>query len=144
MKITITIEIDERENGVSTTESREDHPGPYVRFFDVESAYWKPYGLLGCSVSDTNLMFVTQMQLRANDLLKCQGYLTLGEVYHLLGVRDVSEEEINAGWIYDDPMSDESVVDFGIFKTYNRDFINSDWRKGLLLSFNAKKDIWKT
>lgn len=54
-----------------------------------------------------NMMFLKSVQDFANDELRAQGYLTLNEVYKLLGFEQ-TEEGALSGWTKD------AFVDFGL------------------------------
>lgn len=90
-----------------------------------------------------NKVFLVQMQNYANDKLKSQGYLTLNQVYEMLGVRTTGFGQI-AGWVYtEDGSIGDNFVDFGIFDVHNEsacDFINGI-EKSVIIDFNCLGNI---
>ena len=104
----------------------------YARYFDEWCTGWQ-------RDAESNLYFLRQQELWANDLLKAQGYLFLNDVYKMLGI-PVTKAGQQVGWIFDedDPIGDNRV-DFGIYDLHNslkRDFVNGRERS-ILLDFNV-------
>lgn len=113
------------------------HYSEYARFFDDGCTGWT-------KDPEYNLTFLLQQQQYANELLKRRGWLTLNEVYDMLGIPR-SKAGMVVGWYYDEknPVGD-NVVDFGIFDTHksvNRDFVNG-YERTILLDFNVDGNIY--
>lgn len=139
-------EIEERvvdENGEETVVTKT------VNVVDPNSAY-SMYSVVFCEGNlgwtrnaDLNKVFLVQQQNHANDKLKAKGYLTLNEVYEMLGMRTTSYGQI-AGWVYtEDGTIGDNYVDFGIFDIYNEkacDFVNG-LEKSIILDFNCLGNI---
>lgn len=101
-------------------------------------------GNLGWTRSpELNKVFLIKQQNYANDKLKAKGFLTLNEVYDMLGYRPTAYGQI-AGWVYtEDGSVGDNFVDFGIFDIYNekaRDFVNGI-EKSIVLDFNCMGNI---
>lgn len=101
-------------------------------------------GNLGWTRSpELNKVFLIKQQNYANDKLKAKGFLTLNEVYDMLGYRPTAYGQI-AGWIYtEDGSVGDNFVDFGIFDVYNekaRDFLNGI-EKSVIIDFNCMGNI---
>ena len=135
MEITITIKIDDcdlvnskRKEELTGTKSTEC-PSVYARFFDETSPQW-------IKDSEYNLRFLRMQERYANDILKRRGYIFLNEVYDILGISRTKAGAL-IGWVYDEknPVGD-NFVDFGIFKSYNSEFVNGLSRCALL-DFNV-------
>lgn len=108
----------------------------YARFYDDGNLQWD-------KDPETNLMTLRHMQAHANDLLRCNGYLFLNDVYDMLGIKRTKAGQI-VGWIYDEKKPNgDNFVDFGIYdmsKPKNRDFVNG-WESTILLDFNVDGPI---
>lgn len=108
----------------------------YARFYDDGNMQWD-------KDPETNLMTLRHMQAHANDLLRCNGYLFLNDVYDMLGIKRTKAGQI-VGWIYDEKKPNgDNFVDFGIYdmdKPKNRDFVNG-WESTILLDFNVDGPI---
>lgn len=108
----------------------------YARFYDDGNMQWD-------KDPETNLMTLRHMQAHANDLLRCNGYLFLNDVYDMLGIKRTKAGRI-VGWIYDENKPNgDNFVDFGIYdmdKPKNRDFVNG-WESTILLDFNVDGPI---
>lgn len=93
--------------------------------------------------AELNKVFLIQQQNYANDKLKANGFLTLNEVYDMLGVRRTAYGQI-AGWVWtEDGTVGDNFVDFGIFDIYNEkacDFVNGV-EKSIILDFNCIGNI---
>lgn len=101
-------------------------------------------GNLGWSRNaELNKVFLIKQQNYANDRLKAQGYLTLNEVYDMLGIQRTAYGQI-AGWVWsEDGTVGDNFVDFGIFDIYNEkacDFLNGI-EKSIILDFNCIGNI---
>ena len=143
MKVTITIELDERDlmNIIKEEEPKEepkeekqkDDHSIYARFFDEGCPAWT-------KDASTNLMTLKFWQNYANDLLKIRGHLFLNEVYDMLGIPRTKEGQV-VGWIYNvnNPVGD-NFVDFDIFSDRNTDFVNG-YELTALLDFNVDGNI---
>lgn len=87
----------------------------------------------------TRMYLLSQLKY-ANTLLKKRGYLTLNEVYKMLGFSLIPDGQI-MGWFYDD--EHPNTVDFGILDTNDEmmiRFFNGD-EKAVLLKFNINGNI---
>ena len=93
--------------------------------------------------AELNKVFLIQQQNYANDKLKTNGYLTLNEVYDLIGAPRTAYGQI-AGWVYtEDESVGDNFVDFGMFDIKNDkacDFINGHERS-IILDFNCIGNI---
>lgn len=93
--------------------------------------------------AELNKVFLIQQQNYANDKLKAKGFLTLNEVYEMIGAKQTSFGQI-AGWVWtEDGTIGDNFVDFGIFDIYNpnaRDFVNG-YEKTIILDFNCMGNI---
>lgn len=101
-------------------------------------------GNLGWTKSpELNKVFLIKQQNYANDKLKAKGFLTLNEVYDMLGYRPTAYGQI-AGWVYtEDGSVGDNFVDFGMFDIHNekaRDFLNGV-EKSIILDFNCMGNI---
>ena len=137
------------ENGNVKTETKEvytmidDETGspiyysPYAKCFDEGDICWKPD-------AEYNLMFLRQQQHAANQRLKKQKFLTLNEVYEMLGFPKTKAGMI-IGWVYNlDNPELANFVDFNIYdirKPGARDFINGR-ESAIWLDFNVDGDIY--
>lgn len=89
---------------------------------------------------ELNKVFLLQTQNYANDKLKSRGWISLNEVYDMLGAPRTKNGAL-AGWVYtDDSSAGDNFVDFGIFDIYNNpkagDFLNGRERS-IILDFNC-------
>jgi hypothetical protein len=93
--------------------------------------------------AELNKVFLIQQQNYANDKLKANGFLTLNEVYDMLGMRRTAYGQI-AGWVWtEDGTVGDNFVDFGIFDIYNEkacEFVNGV-EKSIILDFNCIGNI---
>jgi hypothetical protein len=93
--------------------------------------------------AELNKVFLIQQQNYANDRLKARGYLTLNEVYEMIGAQTTKYGQI-AGWVWtEDSSVGDNYVDFGIFDVYNEkacDFVNGI-EKSVILDFNCIGNI---
>lgn len=93
--------------------------------------------------AELNKVFLIQQQNWANDRLRLRGYLTLNEVYEMIGAPTTAYGQI-AGWVYTEDCSiGDNFVDFGIFDVNNEkacDFVNGRERS-IILDFNCIGNI---
>lgn len=93
--------------------------------------------------AELNKVFLIQQQNWANDKLRLKGYLTLNDVYEMVGAPTTAYGQI-AGWVYtEDGSVGDNFVDFGIFDVNNEkacDFINGRERS-IILNFNCIGNI---
>ena len=108
----------------------------YSVFFDSGNRGW-------CKNPELNKVFLIQQQEHANYILQTKGYITLNEVYEMIGA-PTTWYGLDAGWVYsDDPDSGDNFVDFGLGDPANenvRDFMNLRERV-VLLDFNCIGNI---
>lgn len=108
----------------------------YSVFFDDGNRGW-------CKNAELNKVFLIQQQEAANFRLKHDGYLSLNDVYEMVGAPKTAYGQI-AGWVYtEDGSAGDNYVDFGMFEVDNenaRDFINLR-EKTILLDFNCIGNI---
>ena len=138
-------EIEERivdENGNETTVTKTVQ----VAEPSAQSLYSVIYyeGNLGWTKSpELNKVFLLQQQNYANDRLKAQGYLTLNEVYDLIGAQRTAFGQI-AGWVWtEDSSIGDNYVDFGIFDVHSKSaaaFTNG-FEQSVILDFNCIGNI---
>lgn len=138
-------EIEERvvdENGNETTVTKTvDVMNPtgysiYSVIFDDGNLGWTKN-------AELNKVFLIQQQEAANYRLRKQGYLSLNQVYEMIGAPTTAYGQI-AGWVYtEDGTAGDNFVDFGMFDIHNeksRDFINLR-EKSIVLDFNCIGNI---
>lgn len=114
-----------------------DGYSPYAKYFDEGCRGWE-------KDAEANLTFLRVQQAHANDILKARGWLTLNDVYDMLGIPKTKAGMV-VGWMFDEknPTGD-NYVDFGIYngeKVKNRDFVNG-YEKVILLDFNVDGNIY--
>lgn len=128
----VTIKIDD----VEVKRKDELKPGDkrifasrYAKFFNEECKGWT-------KDPETNFMYLKQIEIHANDLLKSRGHLFLNEVYDLLGIPRTKAGQV-VGWVYnkENPIGD-NYVDFGLYNIGNESFING-FERSILLDFNV-------
>ena len=94
--------------------------------------------------AEHNLWILTQYQQYANQKLKSVGYLTLNDVYEMLGFQR-TKEGTAVGWVYNENNPKlANHVDFGIFnmdREANRDFVNG-YERTVWLDFNVDGVIY--
>lgn len=130
----------EDENGKKKTVKRNikymDSPMPseFAVIYDDGCAGWT-------KDPEDNKFFLIQQQRYANERLKRRGYLSLNEVYELLGFPSIKAGQV-VGWLYDckDPnYKGDDFVDFGLYNVDyepNRDFVNG-YERNIILDFNV-------
>lgn len=105
----------------------------YARFFDRGNEHW-------CKNPQNSLNFLRAQQSYANNVLQSRGYITLNEVYDLIGLPKSIEGQF-VGWVKN---YGDNYVDFGIFTRENdpqvRDFVNG-FEEAILLDFNVDGNI---
>jgi hypothetical protein len=108
----------------------------YSVFFDDGNLGWSKN-------AELNKVFLIQQQEAANFRLKHDGFLSLNDVYEMIGAPKTAYGQI-AGWVYtEDGSAGDNYVDFGMFEVDNekaRDFINLR-EKTILLDFNCIGNI---
>ena len=130
----------EDENGKKKTVKRNikymDSPMPseFAVIYDDGCAGWT-------KDPEDNKFFLIQQQRYANERLKRRGYLSLNEVYELLGFPSTKAGQV-VGWLYNckDPnYKGDDFVDFGLYNVDyepNRDFVNG-YERNIILDFNV-------
>lgn len=101
---------------------------PYSRFFDETSDAWSPS-------AEYNKTYILTQEKNANDKLRIRGWITLAEVYEMLGF-DATEASLAVGWVLG---NGENEVKFNIFDVNNpatRRFVNG-YEPSILLDFNV-------
>lgn len=133
-------ETAEDENGKKKTVKRNikymDSPMPseFAVIYDDGCAGWT-------KDPEDNKFFLIQQQRYANERLKRRGYLSLNEVYELLGFPSTKAGQV-VGWLYNckDPnYKGDDFVDFGLYNVDyepNRDFVNG-YERNIILDFNV-------
>jgi hypothetical protein len=134
IKAEVVKETDEDGKEIARTTYNQNNysASPYARFFDRGNDNW-------CKSPANSLMFLRAQQAYANNILQSRGYITLNEVYDLIGIPK-SEAGQSVGWVKG---SGDNYVDFGIFTTntqQGRDFVNG-WEEAILLDFNVDGEI---
>lgn len=102
----------------------------YARIFDEYNPEWK-------DSAERNLYFLNAQQRYANDRLHARGYLTLNEVYEMLGFEPTTAG-VHVGWV-DGSENGDSRVEFGIFdvnKPAVKDFLDG-YEPAIVLDFNV-------
>ncbi len=139
-----TVQVTEvDENGKETTSDvtvnvvDPNNLSDYARFYDDGCRGWT-------KDPELNLAFLRQQQNYANNLLKTKGWVTLNEVYDMLGITRTAAGMV-VGWIYDEkhPVGD-NFIDFGIYdinSEANRRFVNG-LERTILLDFNVDGNIY--
>lgn len=94
---------------------------------------------------ELNKFFLIQQQNQANDKLRMSGYLSLNDVYEMLGAQKTAYGQF-AGWVYtEDSSIGDNFVDFGIFEVRDGnkcDFVNG-YERSIVLDFNCIGDAYK-
>lgn len=101
---------------------------PYSRFFDETSDAWSPS-------AEYNKTYILTQEKNANDKLRIRGWITLAEVYEMLGF-DATEASLAVGWVLG---NGEDQVKFNIFDVSSeatRRFVNG-YEPSILLDFNV-------
>ena len=105
----------------------------YARVFDECNPEWK-------DDPERNLYFLNAQQRYANDRLKARGYLSLNDVYEMLGF-ELTDAGVHVGWVYRPDGNDEgdNYIEFGIFdvnKAPVKDF-HDGYESAIVLDFNV-------
>ena len=108
----------------------------FARLYDIGCIGWT-------KDPEQNKYFLLQQQNWANDLLKHRHYVTVNDVYEMLGFPKTALGQSH-GWVYDEknPRGD-NYIDFGIFdihKPGSRDFVNG-YESAIILDFNPDGNI---
>ena len=94
---------------------------------------------------DLNKLFLLKQQNYANDKLKAKHFVSLNEVYEMLGAPTTSYGQL-AGWVWtEDSSVGDNFIDFGIFDVHNEmkcAFVNGHERS-IILDFNCIGDAYK-
>lgn len=103
MKVTITIEMDEKEvkNIIKEDEKVEKTYGKYARVFDSNAWLWH-------HDSEYSKLLIKQTERYLNDLLSCRRVVSLNDVYEALGLPKTSERYW-VGCDLDNPWTDGFV-----------------------------------
>lgn len=95
--------------------------------------------------AELNKVFLLNQQRQANDRLRMEHFLSLNEVYDMVGAPRTSYGQL-AGWVYtEDSSIGDNYVDFGIFNLNSEkacDFVNGHERS-IILDFNCIGDAYK-
>lgn len=116
---------------VTATVSEGVKHSAFTRCFDETNPNWT-------KSAEQNMIFLWQQQAYASRLLREKSWLTINEVYELLGFEPTAAGQV-VGWVYDEknPIGD-NYVDFGIFDLTDeqkRYFVNGHERS-IWLDFN--------
>lgn len=115
----------------------EDAPSDYARIFAPGEAKSAEESM------DYNMFFLRSQQTLANVMLKSNGFLSLNDVYDMLGItRSIAGQTV--GWVYDKESEDhgDNYVDFGIQTiSRKRSPAPGDYEEVILLNFNVDGDI---
>lgn len=138
-KIDTIKELKTGDNGVTTEEEREvkilDPLDPYSRFIDSTcSGVWEKQP----QYTKENILL---QQRAANDILNARGFITLNEVYRMLGLEQIPEGMV-LGWIKDKNI--EQKIDFGLNNGHSeavRRFVNG-YEDVVLVTFNVDGNIY--
>ncbi len=141
-------EIEERvvdENGNETTVKKTVDVIDPNGLHDIYSIVFCEGNLGWTKDPELNKFFLIQQQNYANDKLKANHFLSLNEVYDMLGAPRTAYGQF-AGWIYtEDSSVGDNFVDFGIFDVHNETkcaFVNGHERS-IILDFNCIGDAYK-
>ena len=95
--------------------------------------------------AELNKVFLLKQQNYANDKLRLNHFVSLNEVYKMLGINPTSYGQL-AGWIYtEDSSIGDNFIDFGIFNINDDkkcDFVNG-FERSVILDFNCIGDAYK-
>lgn len=112
-------------------------PSDYARFFANGEAKAAEAN------DDYNLFFLKSQQELANHMLRARGFLTLNDVYELLGI-DPSVAGQMVGWVYDknNNIHGDNYIDFHIQEVYRRNSDEpGDYQKVFLIDPNVDGGI---
>ena len=120
---------------VQTTDKSTDFSemySDYARCYDAGCIGWE-------KDAEKNLYFLKCQQRYANDILKIRKWVTLNDVYDMLGFPRSQAGQV-VGWVYDeDNPQGDNYIDFGIYDLHKegcRDFVNGIERS-IWLDFNV-------
>ena len=117
---------------VQTTDKSTEMYSDYARCYDAGCVGW-------VKDAEKNLYFLKCQQRYANDLLQIRGWVTLNDVYDMLGFPRSQAGQV-VGWVYDkDNPQGDNYIDFGIYDLHKegcRDFVNGIERS-IWLDFNV-------
>ena len=122
------VETEGEETKVLTTKDVD----PYLRLFDEYNENWTKN-------AQENLFFVKNAERYANDRLQRIGHVFLNEVLDSMGFPRTAAGAVT-GWYKDNPEGD-GYVDFGLYKSSNKDFIEGRERS-VWLEFNVDGVIY--
>lgn len=111
----------------------------FARFFDETSTAW-------VKNAEYNLKFLKDQEAYANHILKSRGYITLNEVYRMLGMNETQAGMV-IGWFYDKKNPNhkgDNKVSFDLTNAYKkgvRDFVNGH-EYSVLIDFNVDGNIY--
>lgn len=99
-----------------------------------------------CKDASLNKYFLMQQQKYANDKLRLTGFVSLNEVYDMLGLPRTSFGQL-AGWVYtEDSSIGDNYVSFGLFDELDDErkcaFVNG-YERSVILDFNCIGDAFK-
>lgn len=141
-------EIEERivdENGNETTVTKTIEVADPNVAHDIYSVVFCEGNLGWTKNAELNKVFLIQQQNHANDKLRLHGFLSLNEVYDMIGAPRTNYGQL-AGWVYTkDSSVGDNYVDFGIFNINDEkacDFVNG-YERSIILDFNCIPDAWK-
>lgn len=141
-------EIEEKvidENGNETTVTKTVGVIDPNTLHDIYSIVWCEGNLGWTRNPELNKVFLINQQRYANDKLRMKGFLSLNDVYEMLGAPTTAYGQL-AGWVYtEDSSVGDNYVDFGIFNIHNEkacDFVNGTERS-IILDFNCIGDAYK-
>lgn len=126
---------EEREREVTEREWR--GYSDYARWFEEGCKGWVNPKLVG---PQANIAYLKGMQATAQHILETKHYLTLNDVYDLLGFCRL-EEANDLGWLHDPKKGYFDRVDFGLYNPKNPGagrFLNGDESK-VVIDFNIRK-----
>jgi hypothetical protein len=127
--------------GLDQNEIKKNAHLTYSRVFDEYNNNWS-------DIPVQNPAFVQQIQNWANDLLRVKGWVTLNDVYDMLGFEKTVAGQM-VGWVYEPKLDadgnrlNDSYIQFGVWKNgvYNaKEWINGN-EQAILLDFNVDGDI---
>ena len=112
---------------------------------DIYSVVWCEGNTGWTKNAELNKVFLLKQQNYANDKLRMNHFVSLNEVYKMLGINPTSYGQL-AGWIYtEDSSIGDNFIDFGIFNIDDDkkcDFVNG-FERSVILDFNCIGDAYK-
>lgn len=112
---------------------------------DIYSVVWCEGNTGWTKNAELNKAFLLKQQNYANDKLRLNHFVSLNEVYKMLGINPTSYGQL-AGWIYtEDSSIGDNFIDFGIFNIDDDkkcDFVNG-FERSVILDFNCIGDAYK-